>query len=181
MRVISGKNRGLKLLSPRDLRTRPTEDRVKENVFNLLGQNFFDANVLDLFSGSGSIGIEFLSRGAKFCYFIDNDKDAIDTINKNIKKAHCKNNYKVILSGALKVMDRLCGEKFDYIYIDPPYDNSELYLKSIEGILEKNLLEKDGIIIIEEDSSKKLDFTKYLNLIKEKKYGSTSVSIWSLK
>lgn len=181
MRVISGKNRGLKLFSPKDLETRPTEDRVKENVFNLIGPNFYGSKVIDLFSGSGAIGIEFISRGSELVYFIENNKQAIEIINKNIAKAKVEKNAKILKDDAVKVIKNFNNEVFDFIYIDPPYKNSEIYIDSIKEILKANLLNDESLVIIEEDYSLKQDYSQYLNLVKEKKYGTSSISIWSLK
>ncbi|MGO3751143.1 MAG: 16S rRNA (guanine(966)-N(2))-methyltransferase RsmD [Peptoniphilaceae bacterium] len=181
MRVISGKNRGLKLFSPKDLETRPTEDRVKENVFNLIGPNFYGSKVIDLFSGSGAIGIEFISRGSELVYFIENNKRAIEIINKNIAKAKVEKNAKILKDNAVKVIKNFNNEVFDFIYIDPPYKNSEIYIDSIKEILKANLLNDESLVIIEEDYSLKQDYSQYLNLVKEKKYGTSSISIWSLK
>lgn len=181
MRVISGKNRGLKLFSPKDLETRPTEDRVKENVFNLIGPNFYGSKVIDLFSGSGAIGIEFISRGSDLVYFIENNKQAIEIINKNIAKAKVEKNAKILKDDAVKVIKNFKNEVFDFIYIDPPYKNSEIYIDSIKEILKANLLNDKSLVIIEEDYSLKQDYSQYLNLVKGKKYGTSSISIWSLK
>ena len=124
MRIISGNRRGLKLRAPKGMDTRPTEDRVKESVFNILGQNFDGDIVLDLFCGSGANGIEFISRGAEKVYFVDNSKEAIDCVKSNLEKARFLNQAVVIenyMNKAIKNLDI----KFDYIYIDPPFDRGD--------------------------------------------------------
>ena len=97
MRIISGNRRGLKLKAPKGMDTRPTEDRVKESVFNILGQNFDGDIVLDLFCGSGANGIEFISRGAEKVYFVDNSKEAIDCVKSNLEKTRFLNQAVVCL------------------------------------------------------------------------------------
>ncbi|SHG96225.1 16S rRNA (guanine(966)-N(2))-methyltransferase RsmD [Anaerosphaera aminiphila DSM 21120] len=181
MRVISGTNRGLKLDTLKGENTRPTEDRIKENVFNLLGQNFYNTNVLDLFSGSGSIGIEFLSRGAEKSYFVDNSLEAINVIKKNVKKAKLEDKSLIFKSDALTFLMKYSDEKFDYIYLDPPYKNVNLYLKVVEYISKKNILKDTGYIVIEQDSSISLNIEDYLKIVKSKKYGNTSIGVWQLK
>lgn len=180
MRVISGTARGKKLLSPKDKKVRPTLDRVKENIFNILG-NMRDAKVLDLFSGSGGIGIEALSRGASFCYFCDIDKDSIKLTMQNIKLARVEDRAKVVNDDAfsfLKIMD-IKGEKFDFIFVDPPY---------LKGITEKilhqlqkcNIIQDRGIIIIETDKEEKfLDDEFGFKKLKEKVYSKTRVTFFT--
>ena len=181
MRVIAGSRRGLKLVSPKGSNTRPTEDRIKENIFNLMGQEFYGATVLDLFSGTGAIGIEFLSRGADKVYFVDNSKMAIDVISENIKKSHFEDEAVVLKMNAKSAIERLSGKKFYYIYLDPPFNNKSLYIKSIELILEKDILAENGYIIIEQVKDLDVDFEEYLSNVKFKNYGYTSIGIWEKK
>ena len=181
MRVIAGSRKGLKLQAPKGDNTRPTEDRIKENIFNLMGQDFYNAQVLDLFAGSGAIGIEFLSRGAEKVYFVDTSRESIEVIKENIKKAHFEEESVVLKSNAKSALKKLSDQKFDYIYLDPPYKNKELYISSIETILEYDILNKNGYIVIEQVKDLDIDFAKYLNNVKFKNYGSKSVGIWEKK
>lgn len=181
MRVIAGSRRGLRLMSPKDIKTRPTEDRVKENTFNLLGQEFYGTKVLDLFSGTGSIGIEFLSRGAEKAYFVDSSRDAMEVINENIKKARFEKEAFVLKMNAKSAIERLQNEKFDYIYMDPPFNDKKLYIKSLELILDSNILADDGYLVIEQVKDLDLDFSEYLSNVKFKNYGNTSIGIWEKK
>ncbi|RVU54897.1 16S rRNA (guanine(966)-N(2))-methyltransferase RsmD [Anaerosphaera multitolerans] len=181
MRVISGINRGIKLETLKGNSTRPTEDRIKENVFNILGQNFFDTYVLDLFSGSGSIGIEFLSRGAAHCYFIDNNVKAIDIIRRNLEKTNLSQKSTVLKIDALVFLKKYNNIKFDYIYVDPPYENKTLYMEVVKSILKNESLKREGFLIIEQNSNFDLDFNDSLEMVKYKKYGNTSIGVWKIK
>ena len=176
MRIISGYRRGLKLKAPKGLDTRPTEDRVKESVFNILGQNFFGDLVLDLFCGSGANGIEFISRGAKKAYFVDKSKEAIDCVKYNLDKAKFLDEAVIIedhLNKALRNLD----VKFDYIYMDPPFDRRDLYKRAFKLIKENRLLKPDGKLIVEYSTDKQLLIGEGFKEIKNKKYGNTSISI----
>jgi len=173
MRVISGIYKGKNILGFNIDGTRPTMDRVKESMFASIQNYIKDSVVLDLFAGSGSLGIEAISNGCKMCYFVDNNKIAIDTINKNT--IDIKN--KIILNkdykSALEYFENN-NIKFDLILLDPPYKDN-LLNNSIKYIEEYDLLNKDGILVceFEVDEIK----TKY-ELLKSKKYGLKYVNIY---
>lgn len=152
MRVISGTARGTKLESIDSLSTRPTLDRVKESLFNIISSKIQDANILDIFAGSGAIGIEFLSRGCTKAVLCDQSLEAIKIINKNLEKTHLKQNAKVMNMDYKKCLQNLANnkERFNIIFIDPPY-KADFAVDAVKIILSSNLLEKDGIIIIETD------------------------------
>lgn len=172
MRVISGKVRGLKLNCPSGIETRPTLDRVKEAVFSMLLPYINEASVLDLFAGSGSLGIEALSRGAERAFFIDNNNDAIKCIKNNISSAHFDSVSTVLKSDAEYFLENTT-EKFDIIFLDPPYE-SDFIVKSIEKILDLNLLDEDGIIIAETDNNfnkELLNKNTKIKIYDERKYG----------
>ena len=160
MRVISGIAKGTKLDSLDTLETRPTLDRVKEALFNILQSKIYDAVVLDLFSGSGALGIEALSRGAKKTVFCDKSKYACTIIKNNLKKTGLEEKS-VVLNETYEKCLNLLVEKNDIIFLDPPY-NSDLYLKAISKIIEKDLLSKNGVIILETDDDEKI-VTKLVN------------------
>ena len=183
MRIISGKFKGRRIIAPKNLPVRPTTDLSKESLFNILNQQFTfrELRVLDLFSGTGSIGIEFLSRGAKRTYFVDSSRDAIKIINENIEKTHFENEAVVLKMNAKSAIERLQNEKFDYIYLDPPFDNKNLYIQSVELILDSNILADDGYLVIEQVKDLDVDFSKYLSNVKFKNYGNTSIGIWEKK
>ena len=175
MRVISGKARGKKLNSLQGLETRPTLDRVKEAVFNIIQFNLKDSNVLDLFSGSGALGIEALSRGAKKAFFCDNSKKAIEVIKSNIQATKLIDESRIINKDYIDAIDQLKidDEKFDIIFLDPPY-KSDYAIKAIKNILENKLLAEDGIIIVETDDKNKIteiERNKEIEVYDTRKYG----------
>ena len=148
MRIIAGKFKGRSLITMKDKSIRPTTDRVKESIFNLLQGYVEDAKVLDLFAGSGALGIEALSRGADSVTFADRSNDSVDTINTNLKKVNGKIN--VIRKDFLSTIDYLSArkEKFDLIFLDPPYKQG-LDKIAIDKIDECGILAEDGIIVVE--------------------------------
>ncbi len=175
MRVISGKRKGMSLYSTRDKFTRPTEDRVKESIFNVLTDIEENSNVLDLFAGTGGIGIEFLSRGARYAVFSDMSKSNYNCIADNLEHTCFSENSKIYIGDYIRNLNSIKlgeREKFDYIYIDPPYEKTEYYFEALELIENLELLNIDGIIILESESE--LDISKY-NLIKTKKYGKKHI------
>ena len=176
MRVISGKYKGKKIDGFDMDGTRPTKDRVKESVFGMIQNKVKDSTFLDLFAGSGSIGIEALSNGCKCCYFVDNGFDILKVLRKNID---CISNSILIdkdYKDALKFFDSN-NIKFDIIYIDPPY-HLELLNIAINMIESKELLNEDGIMIVEYEEE--IPICSY-ELIKEKKYGKTSIRVYRRK
>lgn len=177
MRVISGLYKG-RVIDGFDIEgTRPTQDRVKESIFSTI-QNYIDESVtLDLFSGSGNLGIEALSNGSKECYFVDNNKKAINVINNNIKKLDVKN-AKVINDDYKNALNyfKNNGKTFDLIFLDPPY-KFEYIDEIIKFIIDNNLINKNGLIICEFEFDINKEY-KELELYKEKKYGYKKVIIF---
>lgn len=152
MRVISGKARGTVLHSIQDINTRPTLDRVKESLFNIIQMEIEDKIILDLFAGSGQIAIEFLSRGAKEAYICDKSKEAVDMINQNLNKTKFINQSHVYNLDYKELLNKLAkeGKKIDIIFIDPPYKD-DLAISAIKEIIENKILKDTGKIIIETD------------------------------
>lgn len=150
------KQDGTKLNTIEGNNTRPTLDRIKESLFNILQNKIEDAYVLDLFAGSGALGIETLSRGAKKATFCDNSKKAINVIKSNLQKTNLLNSATIInkdYKGCLRILsENKC--RFDIIFIDPPYD-SDIAVEAVKQIINLNILAKDGIIIIETDEEKR--------------------------
>lgn len=173
MRVISGTAKGTKLNSINDLATRPTLDRVKEPLFSIIQSHIFQANVLDLFAGSGALGIESLSRGSKKCVFCDKSYKSIQMLKQNIQKTKMQEKS-IIYQLDYKECIKKQTEKFDIIFIDPPY-KLDIAVKSVNEILKYKLLVKDGIIIIETDEEerelKELELKEELEVYDIRKYG----------
>lgn len=180
MRIITGEARGRKLLTPKGLKTRPTADRVKESLFNILGPRVIDAVVLDGFAGTGNLGLEALSRGAKFSYFVEQDKEAFNCLSQNIKALGYEEKSKAIKGDLLKILPGL-KEQFDIVFLDPPY-GKELEKLAVSEILKLNLLKENGLIIIETAAKISLNLNyKNLMLIREAKYGSTLLGFYIFK
>lgn len=153
MRVISGKSRGHQLKSPKGNIARPTEDRIKESLFNILGTIKTDALVLDLFAGSGAIGIEFLSRGAQKAYFIDHSYSCIQIIKENLMHTKLLENAIIYKKDSIDAISFFKNNNisFDYIYIDPPFQNHNLLFSILDSLKKHDILKNDGIIIIEHE------------------------------
>lgn len=176
MRVISGSARGLKLLSPEGLETRPTTDRVKESIFNIIQPYIPAEKVLDLFGGSGALGIEALSRGSSFCVFVDTDKNAVDIIKSNLEKARLDSKADVIKKDVFLYLED-CRNKFSLIFLDPPYNKGFLN-KVFDMIDKKSMLEKDGIIVVESEYGGEFPDENAFSCIRSVKYGRTAVSLF---
>ena len=167
MRIISGKARGTKLYTLEGENTRPTLDRVKESLFSIIQNNLQDAIVIDLFSGSGALGLECLSRGAQKAYLCDKSPMAIEIIKKNIQKTHMNNNTIVLNIDYKKSIEKI-NEETDIIFIDPPY-KANIATDAIEIITNKKILRKNGIIILETDDEKR-EIEQLKNNIKMEMY-----------
>ena len=183
MRVISGKFRGTKLYTLEGLETRPTLDRVKESLFNIINFDIQGCTFLDLFAGSGAIGIEAASRGAQKVVMCEYSKKAVDVINKNLEKTRLKDEITLYNMDYENCIKNKLKDKFDIIYIDPPYKTDYAY-KSIQLIMEKGLIDKNTLIILETDIEQivekqleKLD----LEEINKKKYGRACLLFYKTK
>ena len=177
MRVITGAARGKKLKTPDGMHTRPTAERVKEALFSAIQFHLPNSRFLDLFAGSGQMGIEALSRGASKAVFIDNDKKAYMLIQDNIKTTGFEKNACVILSDYMSFLNR-CSEKFDIIFLDPPY--AEDFLEnSLKRITEIDILTDCGIIVCERPADK-LQELEIPGLIRAKdyRYGKTWITVY---
>lgn len=155
MRIISGKARGIKLNTLEGLNTRPTLDRVKESLFNIITPNLQDAVVLDLFAGSGALGLESISRGAKSAVLCDCSKDACKIIKQNIEKTHFASQIDLYNIGYEECLKKCKDIIFDIIFIDPPY-NTNYAANSVKLIVEYKVINKDSIIILETDDKQRI-------------------------
>ena len=177
MRVITGKARGVQLKTPEGMLTRPTADRVKEALFSIINFDLPGAAVLDLFGGTGQLGIEALSRGANSAVFVDQREDACKIIRENLRRTKLESQGKVVRSDYLDYLRR-SREKFDIILLDPPY--AEVFLENaLKCITEIDILKSDGIIVAERPLEKELSFEfEGFTRSKDYKYGKTLLTIY---
>lgn len=175
MRVITGKARGVQLKTPDGMLTRPTADRVKEALFSIINFDIPGAKVLDLFGGTGQLGIEAMSRGAERCVFVDAREDACKLIKENLKRTKLEG--AVVRSDYMNYLNR-CKEQFSIIFLDPPY--AEEYLENaIKRIAEIDILQTDGIIVAERPVGKEVTWEiDGYQRSKDYKYGKTLLTIY---
>lgn len=190
MRIISGTAKGRKILSPKNegritekgeiKATRPTLDRVKESMFNILGHQVYDAEVLDMFGGTGSLGLECASRGARKVVFLEKFKETYDILLENIHILGFKSTTEVYMKDSYEFIKSLAskGEKFDIIFVDPPYLN-HMVDKAIDLVEEYDLLKNDGVIVSKYDREEPIyqPEGKY-ELTDERKYGNTIIAFY---
>ena len=181
MRIISGSFKGKKIYEPKDIKTRPLKDLTKESIFNIIKHsnklkiNLLNSNVLDLFSGVGSFGIECLSRDAKKVVFVENYSGVLPILKKNLKNLQSIENYLIIEKDIYNsdIFLKL-EEKFDIIFLDPPYKNKNLD-KVLIDINEQKILKKNGIIIVHRHKNEQDTLPKNFEIIDEKKYGISRI------
>lgn len=180
MRVITGIAKGRKLFTPKNNRVRPTTDRIKESIFNIISDRIDDCFFMDCFSGTGSMGIEAASRGAHEIYLIDNHKESLQVINKNIKITGFNENMHVLPMDIFRGLEYLKDKKikFDIIFMDPPY-NLNIITQCIEEISNKDLLNDNGIIIAEHDKNYLLnEQIGNIRVIDARNYGNSSITLY---
>ena len=177
MRVITGSARGVQLKTPEGLQTRPTADRVKEALFSIIQFEIPCARVLDLFGGTGQLGIEALSRGAKSAVFVDESEKACTLIRENLKRTKLSENGKVIRSDYMQYLQN-CRETFDIVFLDPPY--AEVFLENaLNKLTEIDILQSGGIIVAERPVGKELPWEfEGFQRSKDYKYGQTLLTIY---
>ena len=181
MRIISGSFKGKKILQPKDIKTRPLKDITKESIFNIINHsnkfkiNLANSNILDLFSGVGSFGIECLSRGAKNVVFVENYNGVLPVLIKNLENLKDFNNYEVINKDIYEsnLFSKL-NKKFDIIFLDPPYKDKNLE-KIFINIKKEKILEKNGIIILHRHKNEQEILSAGYKIIEEKKYGISKI------
>ncbi|MBF4691685.1 16S rRNA (guanine(966)-N(2))-methyltransferase RsmD [Fusibacter ferrireducens] len=179
MRVISGSARGMTLETIEGLETRPTTDRVKEALFSMIQNQIYGAVCLDLFSGSGALGIELISRGADQVVFCENNLKAKRIIDKNIEKAAFGEKARILSEDVYRFLETYRGEPFDVIVMDPPYLKGHVK-KTLTQLERYNLLGESGIIVVEHDieDAEALNHGTQFLLVKTKKYGKIGISIY---
>ena len=181
MRIISGQFKGKKILKPKDKNTRPLKDLTKESIFNIIQHsnkfsfNLENSNILDLFSGVGSFGLEALSREANYVTFVENYLDVVSILEKNIKNFELNQKSKVIKKDILNDLDFLnLNQKYDLIFIDPPFKE-----KNIKSLLLKiynsKILKSNGIFIIHRNSKDSDEFPSVINILEKKAYGISQI------
>ena len=186
MRIISGTFRGKKILEPKDIKTRPLKDLTKESIFNILSHsNKFkidleNSNILDLFSGVGSFGIECLSRGAKYVVFAEKYSGVLPVLKKNLQSLKLIENYEILEKdiyniGFLKNLDK----KFDIVFMDPPYKDKDINLL-FNNIYNHKILNENAILIIHRHKDEKDLIPNKLKIIEEKKYGLSKIIFLSI-
>ncbi len=182
MKIISGTLKGRNIEGYNIEGTRPTMDRVKESLFGMIQDYIKDSTVLDLFAGSGNLGVEAISNGAKKAYFIDNNPEVIKVLNKNIANLDIQSKSRVILSDWKKALNTFATQniKFDLIFIDPPYAY-DVYEKILNKVSTLNLLSDNGIIIMEHSNLHLPTTYENLTLYKERNYGNKSINIYIKK
>ena len=182
MRIIAGSAKGAKLNAPAGLTTRPTSDRVRESLFNIISHDLWGAHFLDLFAGSGAVGLEAISRGAALAVFADSRAECICIINKNAEKTRLRDRARILpmeASKAIRILSRE-GQVFDLVYLDPPYHNKKgknMVFWALEEIEAHSLIEAESLIIAERDGTKEHNsingIPPYFELVREERYGNT--------
>jgi len=178
MRIITGSAKGIKLNAPRGLGTRPTADRVKESVFNILGDVVFDAQVLDIFAGTGNLGLEALSRGAAAAVFIDNNLESINIIKDNAQRTKLNGHVEIYKNDVIRALDRFVetGRSFDLVFCDPPYNQGLVHIV-LEKIAKYSILNSEGVLVIEHSKHEKIiDEWDKLQIRRVERYGETLIS-----
>jgi len=186
MRIISGTFRGKKILEPKDIKTRPLKDLTKESIFNILSHSnklkidLENSNILDLFSGVGSFGIECLSRGAKYVVFAEKYNGVLPVLKKNLQSLKSIENYEILEKDIynisfLKSLDK----KFDIVFMDPPYKDKDINLL-FDNIYNHKILNENAILIIHRHKDEKDLIPNKLKIIEEKKYGLSKIIFLSI-
>ncbi|NMA96083.1 MAG: 16S rRNA (guanine(966)-N(2))-methyltransferase RsmD [Clostridiales bacterium] len=181
MRIISGKWGSRKLHSPAGVNTRPTSDRVKEAVFNMISHRLTESVVLDIFAGSGNLGFEALSRGSSRVTFIDNDIRAVRIIDKNARMLECLRDIHIIKKEASRAIESLSNINciFDIIFMDPPYAK-KMEIETLEAIIRADIIKERGLIIVEHASKVVMpDKIENVHRLDTRKYGNTSISFYT--
>ena len=182
MRIIAGKLKGSGLLLPESSETRPLKDLVRESIFNLLTHSkkislkLEQSNILDLYSGTGSFGLECLSRNAKCVYFVENEELAFKILEKNIKKLKLEKKTQTFFNDVFNMLEKnnIFDLKFDFIFCDPPFKIKNIN-NLIELIFNKNLLKNDGIVLLHRDKAVNEKFPHFFEIFDERIYGRSKI------
>ncbi|MBE5801149.1 MAG: 16S rRNA (guanine(966)-N(2))-methyltransferase RsmD [Clostridiales bacterium] len=181
MRIIAGRGRGTQLFAPKGMDTRPTQDKVKESLFNMIQFDVPQARVLDLFAGSGALALESLSRGAESAVLVDKSREALDCIRRNIQKLRMDDETTVLACDWTQALVKcqIQGLQFDLVFLDPPYRMTELAEIS-NKLLEMNLLAQDALLVIEHRTDTQPQMNDCFSLERERTYGDTQIHFYRL-
>ena len=182
MRIIAGKLKGSALYMPKNKYTKPLKDLARESIFNVLTHSnkislqLKKSNILDLYAGTGSFGLECLSRQAKCVYFIENEKSAFKILEKNIEKLKIKKKTKTFFYDVFSLIEKqnILTSKFDLIFCDPPFKDTNIE-KLVELIFNRNLLKEDGIIILHRNNTTEEKFPNYFSILDKRIYGISKI------
>ena len=182
MRIIAGKLKGSTLFMTKDKKTRPLKDLARESIFNLLSHSnkislqLKESNILDLYAGTGSFGLECLSRQAKSVYFIENKKTAVEILEKNIEKLKLRKKTKIFFNDVFNIIEKqkILLSKFDLIFCDPPFKDKNMG-KLIELIFNKNLLKENGVIVLHRNKATKEKLPNNFKILDERIYGISKI------
>ncbi|MBQ4347930.1 MAG: 16S rRNA (guanine(966)-N(2))-methyltransferase RsmD, partial [Firmicutes bacterium] len=182
VRIITGSARGLKHTAPKALNTRPTTDRIKENLFNILAPDIPESRFLDIFCGSGAIAAEALSRGAAEAFLIDSSSESIEVSEKNIRAARLEKRARIIKSDAVSALFALAreGRSFDIIFMDPPYKKG-LIPPCLKALLKGGLIAPEGLIVAEHGADDGFEVPTGLKIYREKEYKTTVLTFLCLE
>ncbi|MGI6561486.1 MAG: 16S rRNA (guanine(966)-N(2))-methyltransferase RsmD [Clostridia bacterium] len=180
MRVITGTAKGTKLIAVKGMHTRPTTDKVKEAIFSILSTRVLVDKVLDLFAGTGALGIEALSRGALSCVFVDNDRNSISVIKTNLEKTKLLNKGTVVQKDVFAYLDA-CKDKYDLVFMDPPYDKNFIQ-KSLSMLDINDIINEKGVIVCESSADDIIeDRYHHFQIYREYLYGGTKITVFYAK
>lgn len=181
LRIIGGDKKGKKLLSVKGMKTRPTADRMRESLFNILSSSVVDSNVLDLFAGTGAFGIEALSRGASAASFIDNDRAALSVIEKNLKSCGFEGRSKIFRCNILINLKclKVVTKPFDLVFMDPPYEKDYVY-PSLVNLKQSSALQNGSILIVEHSPNEPVPEDLFgFEISDQRRYGGTLFSFFN--
>jgi len=181
MRVIAGEKKGHTLAAVPGRQTRPTTDKVKESIFNIIGPYFQGGRGLDLYAGTGGLGIEALSRGVSFVVFVDHHQKAVETVTRNLEHTQLRGRAAVYRNDAMRALQILIRkkERFDYIFLDPPYAKKQLSAL-LAIIRDFFLLQQGGLVVCEHGVDERIEAGEHWIVMREQQYGDTAVTVLQL-
>lgn len=181
MRIITGSARGCRLKAPKGMITRPTADRVKESLFNILGAKVWQAEVLDLFAGTGNLGLEALSRGAAHAVFVDQNAESVSLIRENALHTKLADSAEIVRSEVLSALERFArmGRRFELVFCDPPYEKG-LAQKVVLALDTLDVLAEEALVVVEHGRKEMFDLPlSRLCHTQSRQYGATEISFFS--